>query len=209
MTLRDYIVILRQGWIAIIVCSVLGAMTGWGLAAMQPREYTATSELYVSIADDGELSSIFQMGEYMRSQMVTYSELADTPVVLDSAREKMDQPVSNEELSQMVSVTIPSESYVIEVNANASDPKLSADAAQAVADSLSEAVADLAPEYDNRSVVTLRSIRQAETPQDPAQVPWTLWAGAGLVIGAIIGLLLAFVKHALRQDRPANHTRDA
>lgn len=200
MTLRDYVVVLKRGWMAVVICALVGALIGWGLAAMQPRQYSASSGLYVSIADDGDPSSVYQMGEYMRSQMVTYSEFAHMPVVLDPAVNEIDADVTSEELADMISVEIPSESYVMEITATASDPNITAQASQAVANNLSRTVEDLAPQFDNRPIVTLQPIREAATPKEPVQVPRGLWAGAGLLVGVVLGLLLAFALSALRQN---------
>lgn len=207
MTLREYFLILKQGWVAILICTVLGVIAGSGLAAAQPREYESAAGIYVSIADNSDPGSIFQMSEYTRSQMVTYADLAHAPATLDAARKKMETSLTNEELSEMVSVDIPSESYVMEVKARATDPQLSQEAAQAAADSLKTTVEDLAPQHENQPVVIMESIRPATVPDSPETTPWSLWAGAGAIIGLILGLLIAFGINAIRHEQPtARHT---
>lgn len=200
MKMADYLKVLRGGWAFLLIAALLGALVGWGLSALQPRNYTSTTSLYISISDETDPASVFQMGEYMRSQMVSYAELAERPIVLEPAAEKIDADITAEELSALITVDAPAESYIMDVVAESDDPMLSAAASEAVAESLETQVEDVAPQFQDQALVDLSIVERPTPAEHPETVPWALWVGAGTVVGLVLGLLLAFLRWSIRAD---------
>lgn len=198
MKLSDYASVLRGGWVLILIATMLGALVGWGLSALQPRTYNSTTGLYVSISDGTDPTSLYQMGEYMRSQMVTYAALAEKRIVLDPVAEQLGGDLTTEQLADMVSVDVPSESYIMQVEVSSDDPQLSADASLAIAENLEAEVEGVAPQYQEQSLIDLSIVDRPETAADPESIPMGLWIGAGAIVGLVIGLLLAFLRHSVR-----------
>lgn len=204
MRLRDYADVLRGGWVLMLVATAVGALIGWGLSAVQPRDYTATTDVYVSISDGADPNSLYQMGEYMRSQMVTYAALAQKPIVLNPVAEQMGGDMTADRLSEMVTVNVPSESYLMEIVVSSADARVSADASVAIAESMETQIEAVAPQYQDQPLIDLSVMDRPEAAPAPEAVPTGLWTAAGAIIGLVLGLLLAFLRHCLRhRDAPA------
>ncbi|MCY1684132.1 YveK family protein [Kocuria sp. SL71] len=197
MNLTDYLKVLRGGWVFLLIGALLGAIAGWGLSALQPRNYTSTTGLYISVADGTDPTSVFQLGEYMRAQMVSYSELAERSVVLEPVIEELNLDVTVEELAGMTTVEVPAESYIMDVEVESDDPHFSSAVSEAVAESLETQVEGTAPSFQDQALIDLSIVQKPEVAESPDTVPWALWVGAGAVIGLIVGLLLAFLRWSL------------
>lgn len=206
MQLVDYGRVLRDGWLLLVIGVVLGALIGWAVSSLQPRQYTSTTGVYVSITDGTDPTSLYQMGEYMRSQMVSYAELAEKPIVLDPVVEQLGGEVSTEKLTDMVSVDLPSESYIMEIKASSADAQLSSAASLAIAESLENEVEAIAPQYSDQSLIDLSVVDPAQPAAEPDSVPTGLWVGGGAVLGLLAGLLLAFMRYSARESRSTART---
>ncbi len=201
MRLADYLKVLRGGWALLLIGTLLGALVGWGLSALQPRNYTSTTGMFVGIADGTDPTSVFQTGEYMRAQMVSYSELAERPVVLEPVIDELGADLTVEELAEMVTVDVPAESYIMDVEVRSDDARFSAEASEAIAESLETQVEESAPSFQDQPLIDLSIVQHPAEADEPETVPWALWVGAGAVVGLILGLLLAFLRWSLRSER--------
>lgn len=182
--------VLRKRWWIVAVATILGGLGAFAVSNTMTPIYHSTASLYFSLRTASSGSDINQGSAYTQAQMLSFARLASSSVVLDRVADDLDGDLTTNQLRRLMSVTIPQNTVILDIRVGSADPERAALIANAVADSLIDAVDEVAPDTDEGdATVTARSI----DPASPAIFQTSPNKQQDAMLGAIIGFLAASV----------------
>ncbi|MHB8796166.1 MAG: tyrosine-protein kinase domain-containing protein [Candidatus Nanopelagicales bacterium] len=205
MELRDYPRVLAKHWLGILV--ILGLVVG-GVALytyLQPRIFTATSQVFVSIstrvtAGATGTTTVGSSTPYILQRLTSYVEIVDSPLVLQPVIDELGLDTTPQALAGSVSALNPSGTVILEISVTSLSPSEAAEIANAVAEQLSVVIQDLESQTAGSQVTVVVKATLTQPAQPPAS-PSSPRTRVNLALGAIIGLLLgiayAFIRNYL------------
>ncbi|MCS5713729.1 polysaccharide biosynthesis tyrosine autokinase [Herbiconiux sp. CPCC 205716] len=198
MDLRDYIRLLRRGWVYIVALTLVGVAVGAGFSILKAPEYQATSKVFVSVQSTGSVSDLSQGQNFAQGQVQSYADVATTPIVLQPVIDTLNLDTNVDSLAEHISASSPSGTVIVEITASDPSPELAAQLANAVASSFENVVTDLVPATaEGVTPVKITVITQAYVPGSPSSPNVVLNIVIGGVIGLIAGLALAVLREVL------------
>ena len=126
--LMEVLLRLLEKWKLIIAGALVGAvlMAMYSFILATPM-YEATSKLYVLNSSDSAINlSDLQIGSYLTSD---YMEVFDTWEVNEMVRQNLNLSYTREELADMLTLTNPSNTRILNITVTSSDPQEAADIA--------------------------------------------------------------------------------
>lgn len=180
--------VLRKRWYIVLIATLLGGIGAFAASSTVTPVYHSTASLFFSLTTASSGSDINQGSAYTQAQMLSFARLATSAVVLEPVARELDGDLTVTQLRRMMSVTIPQNTVILDVRVGSTDPERAAEIANAVSDSLIDAVDQTAPEaVDGATTVTARTI----DPAIPAAFQSSPNKQQDAVLGAIIGFLLS------------------
>jgi non-specific protein-tyrosine kinase len=134
MELKNYFAILRRwGWI-MLLCTALAGITGYVYTSRQPSVYQSRARYLIGPALDpnvtrSDIQTSSQIGQ-------TYDELATSRPVLEAVIAKLKLGTTPEQLKDQVGATWIDTTQILSIRANAGDPEVAANIANAIGDEL-------------------------------------------------------------------------
>ncbi|QDB80178.1 polysaccharide biosynthesis tyrosine autokinase [Georgenia wutianyii] len=211
MTFLDYLALLQRRWRACVSMIAVGLLVGLGLGLLAEEQYVAIARSFVTVADEDAAGAgeSFQGAQFVTQRMVSYAALSTSPTVVDGVLEALDLDLTPSELNDMVDVSSPTGTVMLEVAVRNRDQELAA----AVADEVSEQLGLLIEEVETPRGLAASSVEvvlthPAAVPTEPSSPRVRLGILLGGVVGAAAGVLLALVReHADRRLRTAADVR--
>jgi capsular exopolysaccharide synthesis family protein len=200
MNAHRYLTAIRRSWYIVVVGAVVGLLMGWGLTHIATKQYTASANMYFSLsaAAGGDANDINQGSTYTQNQMLSFAQLATSTVVLQPAIDKLGLDETPAQLAKKIVVTTPQTTVILEIAATDTNARTSAQIANAVAHSLSNAVSELAPLSTNgKPSVEARIIQPAVAPVGPSSPKKQLDILAGLLLGILVGIIVMALREIL------------
>jgi non-specific protein-tyrosine kinase len=136
MELKNYFAILRRwGWI-MLLCTALAGITGYLYTSRQPPVYQSRARYLIGPALDpnvtrSDIQTSSQIGQ-------TYDELSTSRPVLEAVIAKLKLNTTPEDLKSQLGGTFIDTTQILTVRANAGDPVVAANIANAIGDELIE-----------------------------------------------------------------------
>lgn len=177
-------VVLRRGWIIVLVAVLLAAMAfGYAYFFVTPT-YSANAKLYVN--NTYETSS----GVYSPAQLVAAQYLAETYMVIMQSRSVLEQvqqktglEYSQTQLKNMIKASSVNETEVFQVTVTCTDYKHAAKIATAITEVLPDAISAV---VDGSSVRVVEKAVENPIPVGPSTQKYA-------VIGGLVGVILSLV----------------
>lgn len=197
MELTDYLKVLRRRWLWVAVTAVLCAAIALGLSLMQTSRYSSSAKLFVSTSSVSD-AELLAGGQFSEARVKSYADLVSSRAVAQKVINKLDLPMTPSELSGEVSAKSTEGTVNLTVTATDSDPHRAQSIAQAYAEQLSDTVRELeTPPGQNSAPVKATIVDTASYSDTPVSPKPALNAGMGLIVGLLIGLGLAVLRHKL------------
>ncbi len=201
MEARDLVSALRKGWLAILVAFIAGAAIWGGLGSLETPQYRATSALFFSLRGGVSATDLNQGAVYTQSQMASFQQLATMPIVLDPVAKRLG--MTERDVAKAVTVKSSASSVILEVTAQAPDPKSAATIANEVAAQVVTVVGQVADkDAKGQASVGATVVRQARPPEfqsSPNKKKLAMLGGAaGLIVGVVFALLRQLLDTRLR-----------
>ena len=205
MTVQDVGRSVRKRWKYVLIPVLLVTLVVGVWSKLSDPAYTARSSVYVSLPFGQSASDLSQGAIFTQQQIASYAELATRPIVLGKVISSLNLDATTTSLARQVTARPLPDSVIIDIEASAGTPELSADISNAVAKELTAVVEGLSPKgQDKNPSVVVTQIAQAQPPQYPSS-PRTsrniLAAGLGAFL---FGVALAIARQTLdtrvRQD---------
>ena len=208
MELRDYIRVLRKGWILILTFVLVGIAAAAGFSLLKSPEYEATSKVFVSTQGSDTVQDLQSGNTFTQARVQTYSDLVSTPVVLLPVAAALNLNLTATQLANMVTATSPLNTTLIEITATSTSASQAANIANATAQSLTTVVEKLETPSaaDSTSPVKLTRVQVATVPQLPSSPNVPLNIALGLLVGLAIGVGVAVLRETL--DTRIRNERD-
>lgn len=198
LDLRDYLRILRRNVKIVVAMTLLGLLTGGAVSVLVKPTYTSETQLFVAIQSSGTVSELQQGNTFSQARVQSYVKTVMTPVVLQPAIDSLGLDISASELSSRVTASSDMDTVLIRISVEDSSPVQAAATAQAVADSLINAIDTLEkPKTGGTSPVSLSVITPAEAPSAPSAPNTRLNLVLGFVVGLVAGICFALVRSTL------------
>ncbi|MEF2977459.1 polysaccharide biosynthesis tyrosine autokinase [Subtercola sp. YIM 133946] len=195
MELRDYIRILRKGWIVIVTLVLVGIAVGSVVSILSTPRYEASSKVFVSVSSAGTVAELTQGSNFAQNQVKSFADVVTTPVVLQPVIDQLKLSTTSDQLASRVSVTTSTGTVVVDIAVSDDTAEGAADIANAIAASFATTVSNLVPaDSTGVSPVKITVLQQALVPAAPYAPNTKL----NLLIGGIIGLLLGVAISVLR-----------
>ncbi|WP_018154914.1 polysaccharide biosynthesis tyrosine autokinase [Demetria terragena] len=188
MTLREFFTRIWASRRLVLVVLLLVVGAAAVATATAPRTYTATARAYLA-AQGGESA-----GALSRQDLQTYTEVLSSPTVLQPLRERLGLPSGT---PIQVSATLADTASILEIQAQASDPKQAA----ALANETPEVLAEVAPQFTSLLAggATVRSsmIEPASVPDRPSSPAVVRTMTLAVLAGLVLGVCAALLRSAL------------
>ncbi|WP_291038605.1 polysaccharide biosynthesis tyrosine autokinase [Herbiconiux sp.] len=198
MELRDYLRVLRKGWIFIVVLTLVGVAAAAAYSIVKTPEYQATSKVFVSIQSSGSISDLTQGGSFLQNQVKSYADVVNTPVVLQPVIAALELPINVDQLAAQVSASSPLDTVIVEITVADTDPRQAAEIANAVASSFENVVTGLVAENaEGITPVKITLLQQALIPFSPSSPNVPLNIALGALVGLALGVGIAILREAL------------
>ncbi|GAA4752513.1 polysaccharide biosynthesis tyrosine autokinase [Modestobacter marinus] len=198
MELGELMAVLRRRWRWATAAALVGLLAGLAWALTTAPTYRSTASVYFSLQYGDTASDLVQGSTFTQNQVTSYAELATTPAVLQPVIDELGLPMGVSALAGRVQASAPVDTVIVEVAVTDTSAVRSARIADAVVDTLSRTVEELAPEdADGEPTVQATTVAPAEVPVRPAAPNTTLYALAGLVAGLVLGCALLLLRAAL------------
>lgn len=189
----DVLYLLRKLWsrkfFIIFIALVVGTVALLGSVFFLKPKYTSTTRIYVvSRSSDSSLTNQdLQAGSYLVND---YKEVITSNEVLSSVISQENLSLSTSELSNMISVNIPTDTRVISISVTDTDAQEASDIANTIREVAAEKIKSVTKVDD---VTTLEAAEVASKPSSP-NIKRN--AALGALVGgflAIVGILVAEV----------------
>ena len=199
MTLGDYLKILRERWVTLLVAVVVGLTAAGTTWFVRPKEYTADLTMYVSAQTADTTQSAFQGAQLSQERVTSYVRLVTSPRVIEQVVRDLRLPESPIDLVDQVTASNALDSVLIDVAVEDRSPERAA----AIANALGRVFTGLVAELERPTVVgaqppvAVRVVQPASPPVLPSSMPLPLMLALGLLAGLVAGVGGAVARHAL------------
>lgn len=198
MELHDYLRVLRKRWriIALVTLAVVGLAAAWTMATT--KTYAASTQFFVSTSG-GDTAANLQMGNTFTQQRVkSYSQLLESPKVLDPVITQTRLNTTAEKLAAQVSATVPLDTVIIEVTVTDESPQQAAAIARALGTTFPATIAEIERvQAGQASPVKVTVVKAAVVDTVPVSPRPARNIALGLVLGLLAGLGLALLRDVL------------
>jgi tyrosine-protein kinase len=197
--LSEYLDILRRRWLAVLIIVLTALALASAVTLAMPKKYTATTRLFIAVSGGESVSDLAQGSTFAEKQMSSYAEVAMSPRVLIPVIAELGLRTTPKDLAESVEATVPVNTGVIlEIAATDPDPTQAAGIANAVGRELATAASELSPQKtDGTKSVQANTIAAAEVPDKPSSPKILQNLGLGLMLGLLLGLGVAVLRHVL------------
>ena len=159
MDLKDYLRILRENWLPIVLITLLGLGLAAGATALTQPKYTASTQVFVAVGGGDSATEILQGSSFSEKRVTSYVSLAKSPRVLQPVIDELGLDTTAEELAETVTANAPLQTVLINIGATHTDPERAAQIADATAESLIRTVGEVeTPEASGEPLVDLSLI---------------------------------------------------
>lgn len=198
MELQDYVDILRKRWISVVAITAL-ALGGSIIASLLTTPtYEATTQVFVSVQGGTTTSDLLQGSNFTRQQVVSYTKLVTSPLVLAPVIDNLGLAERTETLGAQVSADSPLNTSLINITVSNPNAALAAATANAIATQFTQVIADLErPSNGGPSAVKVSVVRDAAAPEAPSSPNLKLNIALGLLVGLALGVGLAVLREVL------------
>lgn len=199
MTFHDYLRVLRERWVIVVIVSVLGTGVAGGVWWVRPPEYTATLRMYVSAQSADTAQSAFQGAQLSQQRVTSYVELVSSTRVSEEITRQLRLSVAPEDLAKEITASSKLDSVIIDVAVSGR----SSQEVTAVANAVGAIFPRLVDELERPSSATgvppvvVRVVQPAVAPTTPSSTGLPVSLALGLLAGLAIGVGAALARSAL------------
>lgn len=182
-----------------MVASTLAGLLVAGVATLmiQPT-YESETKLFVALQNSATVTELQQGNVFTQARVQSYVKTVNTPAVLQPVVDSLGLEVSPEILSNQITATSDVNTVLISISVSDKSPVQAAAIAQAVGNSLIQAVDELEkPSAGGSSPVKLSIITPAVAPAGPSSPNVRLNLILGFLAGIAVGVALAVLRSVL------------
>jgi non-specific protein-tyrosine kinase len=199
--LRDYVRLLRRRWRLILLVTTVGAVAGVALSVLQPKVYTAKTQLFVSAQDrasSSDITSAYTGGLFTQQRVKSYVNIITSVRTATTVTERLGLRQTPRQLAKHISASAPLDTVLISVSVTDPDPLQ----AQRIANAVGAAFPGIVDEIEKPigggpSPVKVSVVQPAQLPITPTSPRPKLNVGLGLLIGVVAAVGIAVLRETL------------
>ncbi|KQY07885.1 protein tyrosine kinase [Mycobacterium sp. Root135] len=204
MTVQDFAQILRTRWVVIIGTIVIAVLAAVGYSQLVPKQYVASTRLFVSTTSDGTNTQTNDGGLFAQRRVLSYTQLLTSEILAQRTVDKLGLDMSAAELQHEITATAPTDTVLIDVTVRDTSAARARDIANTLSDEFVIMAAGLeTPDLGARPNARVVVQQRANIPDTPVAPKTLQLVAIAAVAGALIGLLIAIVRYLL-DDRIRN-----
>jgi succinoglycan biosynthesis transport protein ExoP len=200
---RGFFSTIARAWALILGVTIIAALGALAYCWWQEPEYQADSTVYVT-SGTSQMSSAWDGVKSSQDRVATYARLVYSDAVLSPAISAagLNMPISD--AREAVKVEVDPMITTLTISATDHDPEVAQRLANAVSDSLADAVSTLdVPSGGGAPAARVTVINTAQVQPYPVWPKPLITVPVAAAVGLLVGLLLALV-----QERLNNRVRD-
>ena len=199
MTLRDYLRVLRERWVVVVLAVVLGLAGATAVFFLRPAQYTASLTMYVSAQLGDNTNAAFQGAQLSQDRVTSYVELVTSPRVTGAVAKRLRLTDTPDQLAKHITASSKLNSVLIDVAATDSSPQRAAQLVNAIGETFPALVDELEKSTTpgGKPVVTVRVVQPAAVPTAPSSTGLPVTLALGLLAGLAVGVGGALARNAL------------
>jgi capsular exopolysaccharide synthesis family protein len=195
MTFRDYVTVLRDRWVLVVLGLILGISGGGAHAFLTTPMYSTGTTFFISAPELAKDASQAYQGSLLSAQKIkSYTQLATGRRIREQAAKDLGSEIS----PTAISASARPDTVLLTITATDPIPWRAQAIANIVAEKFTSLVAEVEkPTGKAVAAVTARVVQPAQMPAAPiSPVPMRDLA-LGIVLGLMAGVLMALGRHAL------------
>ena len=198
MELSDYLRVLRNHWVGVLLLIVLGVAAAALYTYTQPKVYAANANGFVTTGATSDPAMASVNDSVAKSRAKSYVDIATSRAVAERVIADLRLDTDPSSLIERISVEQPIDTVLLKVTARSSSPR----EAQQLADAWVVALAEQVDEIENGGKLGNQGIRvepveAAALPSSPVSPRRDLNLAIGLALGALLGLAYALIRNQL------------
>ncbi|WP_248705005.1 polysaccharide biosynthesis tyrosine autokinase [Curtobacterium sp. MWU13-2055] len=201
MELRDYIRIVRKGWILIVAVTLVGVAIGALASLLATPKYEASTQLFVSVqsSDSTTTNDLVQGSSAAQQKVKSYVDVVTSSSVLKPVIASLGLDVTPAELADQITAESPTNTVLMNITVQDTTSKQAAAIANEVGLSFTEIVVNKleSPSDGGPSLVKIETIEPAIPPTGPSSPRTTLNIALGLFVGLALGVGIAVLRSTL------------
>lgn len=204
---RGFFSTILRAWALILGLTIVGALGALGYCWFQDPEYKANATVYVT-SGTSSMSSTWDGVKSSQDRMATYAKLVYSDAVLAPAIAAADLDMPVQQARESVQVEVDPLITTMTVSATDNDPLVAQNLANAVSDSLADAVSTLdVPSGGGSPAARVTVINSAQVESDPVWPKPLITVPIAAAVGLLVGLLAALIIE--RFNNRARDVKDA
>ena len=182
MELARYLLLVRKWWWLLVAGTLAAGVASYAISKTLTPIYSSTATLLVN---QTQVPGTIAYNDILTSERLTrtYKELIEKSLVLEEVSERLDLPYGPGQLAAMISVSVVSDTQLLRLSVESSDPAL----ASGIANTAASVFIEQNTENQLSRPGDVSIVEAATTPSVPVK-PHVL---LNTVMAAAIGLLLA------------------
>jgi capsular exopolysaccharide synthesis family protein len=212
VTIQDYLRVLREQWLVVLIAVVLGLGGAAAAFFVRPPEYTAKLTMYVSSQGGDSTSAAYQGAQLSQQRVTSYVELVTSLRVSEDVVRGLRLAEAPEALSKRITAASALDSVLIDVAVVDEDPARAAELANTVGEVFTGLVDELERPVEPGApqAVAVRVVQPAAPPSTPSSTGLPVTLALGLLAGLAVGVGAALARNALDTSvKSPEHLRDA
>lgn len=199
MDFEKLVHLLRRGWFFMVLGTVLGAAAGTAVTLAATPEFSADTQVYVSVNGATNSSEVAQGGTAAEQKVQSFANVARSAKVLQPVVDQLGLDGSTSDLARRVTAQTPIDSVIVTITVTDTEPGRAARIANAIGASLSDVITNQLeqPTTGEVSPFRIETIQPATAPDQPSSPRLAVNVAGGLVIGLLAGLGFAALRTAL------------
>ncbi|WP_277452466.1 polysaccharide biosynthesis tyrosine autokinase [Janibacter sp. DB-40] len=194
MQLSEFFGVLRARWTLVATCVVLAVLAALAVTLLTTPVYEARARIYLSTerVQDTPQGGVFALTS---DDLETYVSILNTPAVLEPLREELGMEPGH---PVHVSADVTGSTSILNITATAADPQEAARVANEVGPQLGAVAGEFSTLLASSGQKVISTpIEPASPPSSPTSPDPVRNIGLGLLAGLVLGIGLAFLRHAL------------
>lgn len=198
MELRDYVRIIRRGWLLILLATLTGIGAAAAYSLIVTPQYEAETRLYVSTESASSVAELGQGTTYTQQIVQSFVQVTTTPRVLQPVIDDLGLEETPTGLADNLTVSAEDNTVLMEIAVTNEDATQAAEVANAVTQSLISVVGEITPDASGvASPVSVEILQDAVVPGSPVEPQVPLNLVLGLLAGLTLGVGLAVLRETL------------
>ena len=198
MDLHEFLRVIRTRWVTILVTATTAILASGAFTLLQTPQYEASTRLFVSTAAGTSVADLYSGNRLSQERVLSYAQLIMGETLAQRTVDRLDLDIDAETLKEKVTAKAKPDTVLIEVSVIDTSPIRARDVANALSDEFVVMVRELeTPDQGAKPDARVVVEQRATIPSKPVVPRKKLNLAIGVLVGAMLGIGLAFVRDVL------------